>query len=707
MVVVPELCALLLMKSVTFIYLLFVSLSFIVRVSRPFSPILFLLYYLLIGLQKQVSSKQNTSTPKLSTKLLNIIAGSNSTHEMVRPQHYYIQPNRPRATNSDSEATDCLEHTVIASPPSRQRLLGISSLSYGNSNKGIPSLMPWDTDKYFYLGDNSNVLTYTPDVGDHVTQKHCGDDQTKAPCPFNFSNISTYPSQPYLSLSSSAGQDNMDVNIENDISGRNFYYGDVIPVSHNLTRLSNHERKLGSSLSSDICINQKSRSPELVSEMSDLELFRKRGARYSQRRKRQQEDKADENVKGLDEERTEDEALSSHNWRRMSLRSENSWIPHWHEILRRRSVVEMLTKTKKDCTMASSPTLCIIPPNDSIFHLVKPKLTKTTNIKDLNYLTPKSPGDDLPSSQESISVYVEAVKEYKRRYTDTQRHKAHGYSSPELSPTLPTSKSHSQVLKDTLVLTPSPDISLRSVTPDITIRSVSPDISIRSVSPDVTTKSGPDINKRSASPDINIKSLSLDISKRSTCLDTSIRSASPDISIRSMHPDINRRSVSPGFIIRSASPDISMRSGSPDINMKSGSSGINMRSASPDISMRSGSPDISMRSTDLSTSLRENYCGSLDPELWISPDSKPNLTNSSLEKLTMRYPSRPKLLRSKSSITGRFFRQEKLRMSCYDISSSYHSQGITDLLCIHNFGLQLDKHLYTVSEYPYPQLLST
>uniref|UniRef100_A0A2C9LH64 RabBD domain-containing protein n=1 Tax=Biomphalaria glabrata TaxID=6526 RepID=A0A2C9LH64_BIOGL len=192
-------------------------------------------------------------------------------------------------------------------------------------------------------------------------------------------------------------------------SEHTLYYDDVKAMNPRLSRLNNEDSLSVSSLCSDYSQNPKYRSLRKSSNTSELELFRKKGERYSLRRKKaySTEDPptgsliSDQGSETVNKSKTEKPVKSS--------------IPHWHETLKKQKAVLATARqlrSQKSLVASKTPEVNVVVNSENdMFPLVKPKIAKTNEAENTGqYLSPNLSKEDYSSSMESISMYVKAAQ---------------------------------------------------------------------------------------------------------------------------------------------------------------------------------------------------------------------------------------------------------------------------------------------------------
>ncbi|KAI8792377.1 synaptotagmin protein 5 isoform X6, partial [Biomphalaria glabrata] len=192
-------------------------------------------------------------------------------------------------------------------------------------------------------------------------------------------------------------------------SEHTLYYDDVKAMNPRLSRLNNEDSLSVSSLCSDYSQNPKYRSLRKSSNTSELELFRKKGERYSLRRKKAYSTEepptgsliSDQGSETVNKSKTEKPVKSS--------------IPHWHETLKKQKAVLATARqlrSQKSLVASKTPEVNVeVNSENDMFPLVKPKIAKTSEAENTGqYLSPNLSKEDYSSSMESISMYVKAAQ---------------------------------------------------------------------------------------------------------------------------------------------------------------------------------------------------------------------------------------------------------------------------------------------------------
>ncbi|GFO12362.1 zonadhesin [Plakobranchus ocellatus] len=224
----------------------------------------------------------------------------------------------------------------------------------------------------------------------------------------------------------------------NSASDSTVYYDDMkfSTPSLYLPTASLPTSRSSSTLGSDYGLNPKYRTKKPPWARSDLELFRRRGERYST--KRGQEDGDKENSGGEDKVMVPaTSTLVRPDGRRVSVCTPSKqWIVHWHEMLRRKSLEQL---ESQEMASPDSPILHVSPPTPSpassatnlntdgfawdrfdsdlsntVFDLVRRKDGGRGSLPhNTERLTPPSghSREDSTSSMESISALVMVVQE--------------------------------------------------------------------------------------------------------------------------------------------------------------------------------------------------------------------------------------------------------------------------------------------------------
>lgn len=206
-------------------------------------------------------------------------------------------------------------------------------------------------------------------------------------------------------------------------SDQTLYYDDVKLANQKLSLLSKYESTSCSSIKSKC--NDEFRLKSLNkrgSTQSELELFRKRAEMNSMKNPRSRKEALVQpqaiQKKALLEASTSNAACSSNSEDRKTSEQSNSCsIPHWHETLKKQSVILTAArqlKTQQSLEAVISPEVQVTTPSGSnIFTLVKPRILPSPGditTDKLSHLSPTCSCDNSHSSQESISVYIKAAQ---------------------------------------------------------------------------------------------------------------------------------------------------------------------------------------------------------------------------------------------------------------------------------------------------------